>query len=987
MRKAFRAQPARRLVSIVALGWATLPGLATAQDMPAPASVPPADAAAAPGTVAADAPASPSGPIVVTGTRIASGFDAPTPVSVLGADRLAERGAGNIGDALNELPAFRSTQTPASTGLSAAAGYIGGRILDLRGLGSVRTLTLVDGKRFVPSTTQATVDTNMIPSILLQRAEVVTGGASAVYGSDAVSGVVNLLLDKKLTGYRFNAQAGISKYGDASTRQIGVAGGWALADNAHLILGGEYEANDGVEACRVREWCRDGFINWGRNPGQAGLPANNILGNVHPWSASYNGVTTPPSSAYAGRAVPALRPIDGITFGRDGTPRRFQFGSLVNSLYQVGGESDGPGENVYFDFPIVSPTERYNAMAHVTWEPTSALTLELSGNYGHSEGRHRAVAYRNTALTIRSDNAFLPRSADPTLDIPTILAASGLTSFTLGKGFDDIGPGQLQVRNTVIRAVAQARYDLGGGWKADAYYQFGRNKFRSDLTGGTVTSRLLNAIDAVSVGGTPTCRINADASTANDDPACVPLNPFGYANGPTFAGAKAYVTANGYQTNITTEHVVAANVTGSLFDLPGGPLGVAVGGEYRNDAVKGDADALSRGNRFFTGGGSLISGRIAVTEGYGEIEAPILRNVSFFDELALNGAIRRTHYNRSSDFFPSSSLSVTTWKIGGTWAPIEALRFRATRSRDIRAPNVSELFGPTTLAQGILTDPARGGVQTVAPITQGSNPNLQPEKANTFTVGAVIQPRGGFLGRFRASVDYYRIEIKDAISTLGQQNIVTRCFQGDPLSCSLVTRDGSGAITNIVDTQQNVNKLIARGVDIELSYRQPLGGEASLNTRVLASNVIDLITVDAVGPTERAGQTGLRAGTPPGIPDWTIDGLVTLDLADRFSFSTHVRWINKGFYNAAFIGPDQAGYVITGPNSSNTNSVPSKTYVDLVATFKVRQQGTQKFDVFFGVDNLFDTDPPRLPGANGSGNNVLFNPVGQSFKAGVRGTF
>lgn len=987
MRKAFFAQPARRLVSIVALGWATLPGLATAQDMPAPASVPPADAAAAPGTVAADAPASPSGPIVVTGTRIASGFDAPTPVSVLGADRLAERGAGNIGDALNELPAFRSTQTPASTGLSAAAGYIGGRILDLRGLGSVRTLTLVDGKRFVPSTTQATVDTNMIPSILLQRAEVVTGGASAVYGSDAVSGVVNLLLDKKLTGYRFNAQAGISKYGDASTRQIGVAGGWALADNAHLILGGEYEANDGVEACRVREWCRDGFINWGRNPGQAGLPANNILGNVHPWSASYNGVTTPPSSAYAGRAVPALRPIDGITFGRDGTPRRFQFGSLVNSLYQVGGESDGPGENVYFDFPIVSPTERYNAMAHVTWEPTSALTLELSGNYGHSEGRHRAVAYRNTALTIRSDNAFLPRSADPTLDIPTILAASGLTSFTLGKGFDDIGPGQLQVRNTVIRAVAQARYDLGGGWKADAYYQFGRNKFRSDLTGGTVTSRLLNAIDAVSVGGTPTCRINADASTANDDPACVPLNPFGYANGPTFAGAKAYVTANGYQTNITTEHVVAANVTGSLFDLPGGPLGVAVGGEYRNDAVKGDADALSRGNRFFTGGGSLISGRIAVTEGYGEIEAPILRNVSFFDELALNGAIRRTHYNRSSDFFPSSSLSVTTWKIGGTWAPIEALRFRATRSRDIRAPNVSELFGPTTLAQGILTDPARGGVQTVAPITQGSNPNLQPEKANTFTVGAVIQPRGGFLGRFRASVDYYRIEIKDAISTLGQQNIVTRCFQGDPLSCSLVTRDGSGAITNIVDTQQNVNKLIARGVDIELSYRQPLGGEASLNTRVLASNVIDLITVDAVGPTERAGQTGLRAGTPPGIPDWTIDGLVTLDLADRFSFSTHVRWINKGFYNAAFIGPNQAGYVITGPNSSNTNSVPSKTYVDLVATFKVRQQGTQKFDVFFGVDNLFDTDPPRVPGANGSGNNVLFNPVGQSFKAGVRGTF
>lgn len=264
MRMAFCDRPGRGLVSIIALAGTSVPAIALAQSLPA---VPPATAAQADeGAVGDDVNAAEGGPIVVTGTRIASGFDAPTPVSVMGAERLAERGASNIGDALNELPAFRSTQTPASTGLSAAAGYVGGRILDLRGLGSVRTLTLVDGKRFVPSTTQATVDTNMIPSILLQRAEVVTGGASAVYGSDAVSGVVNLLLDKKLTGYRFNAQAGVSKYGDASTRQIGIAGGWAIGDRAHLILGGEYEANDGVEACRVREWCANGQINWGRTP-------------------------------------------------------------------------------------------------------------------------------------------------------------------------------------------------------------------------------------------------------------------------------------------------------------------------------------------------------------------------------------------------------------------------------------------------------------------------------------------------------------------------------------------------------------------------------------------------------------------------------------------------------------------------------------------------------------------------------------------------
>jgi outer membrane receptor protein involved in Fe transport len=928
--------------------------------------------------------------IIVTGSRIASGFDRPTPVSVMGAERLQERGATNLGDALNELPAFRSTNTPASTGLSAAAGYIGGRILDLRGLGAVRTLTLIDGKRFVPSTTQATVDTNMIPSILLQRAEVVTGGASAVYGSDAVSGVVNLLIDKKFTGYRANAQIGFSEYGDNFTRQGGVAGGWQIGETLHLVVGGEYERNSGVEACPERDWCKNGLINWGRNPlatGQAATrPANNILPGVYPWSASYNGVTTPPSSAYIGRDAPALRAIDGITFGRDGTPRRFQFGSMVNSLYQVGGENDGPGENIYFDFPIVSPTKRYATMGHLTWEATPALTLELGVNYARGEGDHRSVAYRNTGLTIRNDNAFLPRSSDPTLDIPTVLANSGLTSFTLGKGFEDVGAAPVHVRNTVFRVVGGATYQISTDWKADIYYQFGRNNFRSDITNGVVTSRMLNAIDSVASPGGPVCRINVDSNPNNNDPNCVALNPFGFANQPNFAAAKAYVTANGFQTNKTTEHVVAANVTGSLIDLPAGKLGVAVGAEYRSDKVEGQTDAISAVGGFFTGGGSRISGKIDVTEFYGEVEVPILADMTLFKELGASGAVRRTHYKRSSAFNPSSSVDVTTWKFGGTWAPIDAIRFRVTRSRDIRAPNVSELFGPTTNTQGIVTDTGRGGVQAVAPITLGSNANLIPEKADTFTAGVVLQPREGFISRFRLSVDYYDISIKDAISTLGQQNIVARCTDGDPLSCALITRDSSNIITNIRDTFQNVNELIARGYDIEFSYKQPLGAN-TLNLRVLASHVKDLITVDAVGPTERAGQTGLRGGTPPGIPDWTLDGTATLDLGQLFSVTGHVRYINKGFYNAAFVGSEQPGYAIGLVNSSSTNAMPSRTYVDLLGTVKAPIGDGQRMDVYFGIDNVFNVDPPNFPGANGSGNNVLFNPVGRMFKAGIRAAF
>ncbi len=939
-----------------------------------------------------DGQSSQATPIVVTGSRIASGFNAPTPVQVVGAERLQQRAASNIGEALNEIPAFRATESPASSGLSPAGGYVGGRILDLRGLGSVRTLTLVDGKRFVPSTTQATVDTNMIPSILLSRAEVVTGGASAVYGSDAVSGVVNLILDRKLTGYRFNAQIGSSEYADNNVYQFGGAGGWKIGSSAHLVVGGEYESNSGVDRCVDRDWCRYGMINLSRNPGVSSLPTNNILPGVYPWSADYEGVTTPiasgPNSAYTGNLVPTLRPIDGITFNRDGTPRRYQFGSLVNSLYSYGGETDGAGENIYFDFPIVSPTKRWNASALLTWEVTPALTMTLTGNYGHGEGRHRSVGYRNTALVIQADNPFIPRSTDPTLDIPTILAESGATSFTLGKGFADIGPADLITKNDVYRGVLGLEYDLGGGWKADAYYQFGRNEFRRDLIGGVVTSRILKAIDAVSVGGAPVCRVNADASTTNDDPNCVALNPFGYGQGSTFAAAANYVQADGYQENITTQHVLAANISGSPIELPAGPLGIAAGVEYRSDSVKGDADELSRTGQFFVGGGSLISGRIEVIEGYGEVEIPLLADMTLAQELSVSAAVRRTQYSRSSDFHPSSSLGVTTWKFGGVWSPVDMLRFRVTRSRDIRAPNISELFGPNTRAQGILNDPERGGVQTVAPITLGSNPNLAPEKADTFTVGMVVQPSGGFLGRFRASVDYYDISIKDAISTLGQQNIVTRCFDGDPLSCSLVSRDTDDTITNIVDVFQNVNELIARGIDFEVSYRQPIAADNALTLRVFASHMRDLITVDAVGPVQRAGQTGLRGGTPPGIPDWTIDANATLDIGQAFSLNTHVRWINKGFYNAAFIGAEQPDYDILSPLSSSTNSMPSRTYVDMLATYRIPLgPNSETAAIYAGVDNMFNVDPPNFPGANGSGNNVLFNPVGRFFKAGVRLNF
>ena len=932
--------------------------------------------------------------IVVTGSRIRSSFDQPTPVSMLGAERLEQRALTNVGDALNELPAFRATQGPATSGLNPGAGLsVGGRILDLRGLGAVRTLTLVDGKRFVPSTTQATVDTNMVPSILLSRAEVVTGGASAVYGSDAVSGVANLLFDKDFTGYRVNGQLGISDENDNLTRQFGAAGGWDLSSNVRLIIGGEWEKAEGIDACRDRDWCIGGFTIVGRNPLAPGQeparPASSVVPDSAVWSTDFQGVTTPPASAFVGVDNPVLRPIDGITFSDNGTPRRYQFGSYANRIWMIGGETASTAyENVYFDFPIVSPTERYSAMGLLTWDATADLTLELMANYGHGEGRHRSTAYRNIALVVQSDNPFIPRSSDPSLDIPTILAASGATSFTLGKGFDDVGPVNIQAANDVYRVVASAEYRLGADWTVDAYYQYGRNEFRSDLTNNTITANIVRALDATSVNGQPVCRVNADANPANDDPACVALNPFGYRNQTNFAEAVDYVTGAAFQTNNTTQHVVAANITGTLFELPAGPVGVAFGGEFRSDNVSGDTDQISQDLGFVNAGnGSLISGKIDVVEGYGEIDIPLLSDTPFFRELGVNGAIRQTHYKRSSDFVDSSTVDATTWKIGGVWSPIDAIRLRATLSRDIRAPNVQELFGPVTSTTGILTDVGNGGVQVIAPIQNGSNPNLDPEKADTFTVGLVLQPTGGFLGNFRASVDYYDINIEGAISTLGQQNIVQRCVDGDALSCSLITRDANNNVILIQDTIQNVNQLIARGIDFQVDYAQPLGGDNELSVTLLANYVSDLITVDSAGSINRAGQTGLRGGTPPGIPDWTIDANVRLDVGEAFSFNTHLRWINEGIFFPSFVAPGDPNFSFENPNSANRNTVPSRTYVDMLATYRFDSSFTDNLEIYGGVDNVFDIDPPRFPGANGAGNNILFNPVGRFIKGGIRMNF
>jgi outer membrane receptor protein involved in Fe transport len=914
--------------------------------------------------------------VVVTGSRIArAGFEAPTPVSVIGAERLEQRAATNIGDLLNELPAFRPTQTPASGGLgTGTGGYFGGRVLDLRGLGPVRTLVLVDGKRFTPSTPQSTVDTNMIPSILLERAEVVTGGASAAYGSDAVAGVVNFILDERLDGIKSNIEYGESQHQDNKTKAASIAAGTGLwGGRGHIIGAVEYENNGGVGTCTVREWCAEEWLNFG-NPvlGAGGLPANNILPHIRPSTISPAGVIN--SSVSGGKTSSATSPLHGISFNPDGTPRPFVYGSLVNSLYMTGGE--GEGHDGYFEgIPIVSPTDRYTVYSRLKFDFTDDLQGRFDVSFGHLRAHHDGTEYRSTGLTISADNPFISTSADPALNIPAIMAANKITSFALGKNFEDIGNPQITSTNSLVRAVASLKGKLGRSWSWDAYYQFGRNDFNSNTANVIINANIAKALNSVrNSAGQIVCRVNADANPANDDPACVPLNPFGMQVSPA---AINYLTGTSVQKAVTHESVVAANIQGEPFALWAGPVSFAGGAEYRNDKTDGTADPVSRTLGFFTNNAADNSGKIAVTEGYVETDAPLAKQLNF------NGAVRRTHYDRDGTA-GSSGVNTTTWKYGLVWEPVQMLRLRATKSRDIRAPNVSELFGPNTTAFSILTDP-RNGVQTNPVVVSGSNAALVPEVAATWTAGFVIQPTGeAWYSRLQASVDYYDIDIANAIGNLGAQTIATRCENGATEFCALITRDPTtGVITRVNDVLLNVNQQITKGLDMELDYRQPMGAYGDTNVRILATYVFDLITADSAGPVNRAGQTGLRATTIPGIPRYTLDTLINwVDKA--LSVSLHGRFIPAGIYNAAFVGPDQPGYDIKLTNSSNTNHVKSATYLDLVVEYRFDASKRGAFSVYGGVNNLLDTDPPRVPGANGTGNNLLFDPIGRNFKLGVR---
>jgi len=948
--------------------------------------------AAAPAFAQADAPAVQQGEsqaapaaslgldseIIVTASRVQrSGFTAPTPTTIVGAAALENRGATNVATVLNEIPAFKASTTPATNGVRAI--FPGSYYADLRGLSSSRTLVLVNGNRFVPQITTGLsgyqVDLNQIPSLMLERAEVVTGGASAQWGSDAVAGVVNLILKKDFEGIQAEAQYGLSEQGDNQEYRFGILGGTRLGERAHLEVAFDYVNNKGVGDVFTRGWGRKGY-GLVANPcalnapvsatcpdGGNGLAQTLILPDVRYATTTTGGMI----NSTRGPAA-ALR---GITFGPGGTLGQFQYGQYVGSQFMQGGGSN-QGINFNTGVSMIPPAKRYIGYTRLTYDVGSDFQIYAEGSYARTVAHNQTLPARNeqnTPITVKLDNPYIPDALMTIIDnYNAANPGAPITSFNVGRNWVDFGYQHSTVRNETYRGVAGFNGKIGD-WSIDGALIYGHNNYVQHLQHDRIHRNFNYAVDVTTdANGDPICR----AVLAGDPAAagCQPLNVFG--DGSPSQAAIDYVTGTLFSKTEYEQTAANLNIQGEPFSTWAGPVSVAIGAEYRREKQVTTVDPIAEAAGYESTNARSLRGTFNVKEAYFETVIPLLKDWVLARSLDFQGAVRYTDY--------STSGSVTTWKAGGTWTPVPGLLLRGTVSRDIRAPNLFELNTPpvSTILNRVFTQSVLGGPtgQVATQNLVGGNKDLKPEKADTQTFGFSYTPP--FVPGLQFSVDYYKITVKGAIASLDPNVIINYCTGATPTSpaerdyyCSFISLyDGTAAAYTIDTPFLNLNKTQRSGFDFAASYRLPLSRISTLPGSVtfqFAGNYIKHYrdNINDAGWVERAGETS-ASGTPHFLTTSSItydDKLLTLAL--------QMRTVEHGKYNNLYTEGVQI----------NDNRVPGRTYFNLSATVRP----TEHFELFGVVNNLTDVDPPLTPQNFGFPYvNTFFDPIGRSFRIGVR---
>jgi len=803
----------------------------------------------------ADTTAASASDIVVTGSRLTSnGGNAPTPVSVITTENLIRTAPTTLADGLNQQPIFQGSISPARGDTVQSNRVRAGNYLNLRALGTARVLVLQDGHRLVPTGNNGGTDANLVPQLLIERVDVVTGGASAAYGSDAVSGVVNFVTAKRFEGVRTLLQKGVSTFGDDASFKAAIAGGTTMFDGRlRLVASAEHYHQDGITSKAARPLGADNYSYGG-------------LGTAASPFAFYRDVR---QSASSDNGYIVTGPLAGRQFALGGTIQAFDPGTAIGrGGVAVGG--DGARNNP--EASSLTPSLTTNQLfGRATFDVTPSLELHAEIGYNVAENTDRPVGFsRNGNLTIFRDNAYLA---------PNTLAALGSTqSFTVGRTFLEIGPQPSEQRVRSLDINVGLRGKIGSDLSWDVSYVRGRSKFNTDSLEVDLT-RFYASVDAVrAADGNIVCRITVTNPGLQNG--CVPINTFG--NGAVTEAARNYVLQHSLWQVINRLDEVSANVSGSLFNLWAGPVSFAVGGNYRRQSIDQSSNsdpsiALNlTGIRGFAGAVrfpftnvGIARGAYTIKEQYVEVQVPLLKDSAVGRSLTVNGAARNTNY--------STSGTVQTWKIGGVYEPIDGIKARATLSRDIRAPSLFELFAGDTVVQVGVTDPLTRTFGTAVAVS-GGNRALTPERAKTLTAGLVLTP--SLIPGVSASVDYYDIKISDAITVpYNAPAALNICFaaNGNSPACDLITRPlgptnttAANFPTSISQVPRNVADVQTRGIDLELGYRRSLFG-GTVDLRGLATRLISykLQQNPSVSPVENAGTADLPGPTTAiGLPKW-----------------------------------------------------------------------------------------------------------------------
>lgn len=877
--------------------------------------------------------------VVVTGSRIArKGFETPTPVTTISAQDLQAKQPTTVNDIVSDIPELRPTQQ------LNGSGDVNISTFNLRDIGQQRTLTLINGKRAVASSPAGGFDINSLPAALVSRVEVVTAGASAVYGSDALAGVVNIFLKNDIRGLELSAEAGESTYGDAHNVTLNAAYGMDFAGGrGHFEIAGSMYRKPNIQHSGDRPWGRGWILltNAAYTPTN-GQPAfvgatNGRLGNM-----TNGGLITSPNV------------LKGINFGANGAQSMFNYGVNNSGVWTQGG--DGP--ELELNHSVIAPKSmRDNIYSTATYDIDADTQVSLELMFARSEGQDPNVPNYDASLSISRQNAYLPAN------IAAIMDANHLTSFTMGRitleGGDDF--------NTATYIYQRGSLDVKGKIFGDWTWDVSGTYTKTIRSQKTYNNRNLSkwamSVDSVvGPGGTPVCR-----STLTD-PAngCVPANVFGLNS--VSPAAIAYTEGTSWAHGDVTETNIEATLAGSPFSTWAGPVSVVAGFQYRDDdvALATDPVAAVLGWRQTTA--LPYTGHVDVKEGFAEVSAPLLVNQPFAQDVELDMAGRAVGY--------STSGQAEVWKLGLNWTVNDQVRIRSTYSRDFRAPNLDELFAAPVRGSGsVVIDRATGATVAFNSLS-GGNPLLKPEKAYTKTIGVVLKP--DFLPNFLLSADYYNININAAIANATVQQVEDNCFKGDPVYCAFITRNPvTNVITQIQTTSFNSQQTKTDGVDIEASYGFDLSDiisdwEGQVTIGEMATYVDNLENIAGTTITQYAGQLNTQ-----GVPHWRTSTNVTYHKGD---------WTVR--LSGNFVGG--AKYDNTYACSGQALSIDMchySPYFFLDST--VSYDFSNGISAYVKVNNVFNTDPPIFPVSNlviraNASSQVYYPQLGRMFFVGIR---